>query len=116
MSLQDFGNYVRQLFLLTEQVKTNSEEIQQLRRDFKAMTDFTNKVVHAVNANKSEIKRVREVSQCEFKRLDETLALKLENELIKLNGQLSNPGYVKTLESYSSPQQALPNRSEESSE
>lgn len=107
---KDFTDLVKQTITLESRVETNTKEIEALRHDLNNLTEFVNKVARAVSANKNQIKHKHELSQGEIKRLDSILAVKLENELLKLSNRLNGSEPVRTIEEHLSSQQALPSQ------
>ena len=78
----------KRIVLLEDQIKNNAREVQQLRQDIQALTQFTYKVANVVKHDRAE-----------YKYKEENLILKLRLELSDLERRLTDSG---------SSQQSLP--------
>ena len=71
---------IKEIILLREHTNKNAADIEEIQRDFKALSTFVEHLAYEVRGNKSEETHQRE-----------NMALRLENELLKFERRLPLP-------------------------
>lgn len=76
--MQDLASFAKRLITLEHRVETNTKEIEDLRRDLKTLTGFTQRVANAVKRNEERRQDQQDI-----------LARDLKIELLELERRLS---------------------------
>ena len=78
--LREIANALKELLLLRENTKKNTDDIAELQKDVKVLTAAVQQLVYEVRGNKDNEAHERE-----------KMALRLENELLKFERRLPPP-------------------------
>lgn len=93
--MQDLASFAKRLVTLEDRVETNTKEIEELRKDLKTLTGFTQKVAYAVKRNEERSQDRQDI-----------LVRDLKIELLELERRLS--GRELALQAADSGQKRLP--------
>ena len=77
---REIANALKELLLLREHTKRNADDIQEMQKDFKALTAFVERLAYEVRGNRSDEAHERE-----------NMALRLQNEMLKFERRLPPP-------------------------
>ena len=77
---REIANALKELLLLRENTKKNADDIQEMQKDFKALTAFVERLAYEVRGNRNDEAHERE-----------NMALRLQNELLKFERRLPPP-------------------------
>ncbi len=77
---REIANALKELLLLRESTKKNTDDIKDLQKDVKSLTAAVQQLVYEVRGNKNDEAHERE-----------NMALRLQNELLKFERRLPPP-------------------------
>ncbi len=77
---RDIANALKELLLLRENTKKNTDDITDLQKDLKVLTAALQQLVYEVRGNKNDEAKEREM-----------MALRLQNEMLKFERRLPVP-------------------------